>query len=182
MAAGDFIEFTSSARWKCSYYADQMKATHTIKNSLKLKKSSSHRLDFISSANLNFIYTRINLCMFGELVDQFCPPNMQLFFFLLFLLAKHTVCRTLDMASEDLGAPAYRKFDVEAWMPGLGRYGEVGNDTKSIFFSRCTIVTYLTWSCTVHNFCNYWIVWMSGWTKLEQLNHCATLTWFFIFF
>ena len=33
--------------------------------------------------------------------------------------------RTLDMASEDLGAPAYRKFDVEAWMPGLGRYGEV---------------------------------------------------------
>lgn len=33
------------------------------------------------------------------------------------------------MASEDLGAPAYRKFDVEAWMPGLGRYGEVGNDS-----------------------------------------------------
>lgn len=29
------------------------------------------------------------------------------------------------MASGDLGAPAYRKFDVEAWMPGLGRYGEV---------------------------------------------------------
>lgn len=29
------------------------------------------------------------------------------------------------MPSEDLGAPAYRKFDVEAWMPGLGRYGEV---------------------------------------------------------
>ena len=33
--------------------------------------------------------------------------------------------RTLDMASGDLGAPAYRKYDVEAWMPGLGRYGEV---------------------------------------------------------
>ncbi|MCI00536.1 serine-tRNA ligase-like, partial [Trifolium medium] len=31
---------------------------------------------------------------------------------------------TLDMASEDLGAPAYRKFDVEAWMPGLERFGE----------------------------------------------------------
>ena len=30
------------------------------------------------------------------------------------------------MASSDLGAPAFRKFDVEAWMPGLGRYGEVG--------------------------------------------------------
>lgn len=33
--------------------------------------------------------------------------------------------RTLDMASGDLGAPAYRKFDVEAWMPGLERFGEV---------------------------------------------------------
>lgn len=33
--------------------------------------------------------------------------------------------RTLDMATGDLGAPAYRKYDVEAWMPGLGRYGEV---------------------------------------------------------
>jgi hypothetical protein len=29
------------------------------------------------------------------------------------------------MATEDLGAPAYRKFDIEAWMPGLERYGEV---------------------------------------------------------
>ncbi|TMW98273.1 hypothetical protein EJD97_004280, partial [Solanum chilense] len=35
--------------------------------------------------------------------------------------------KTLDMASEDLGAPAYRKFDVEAWMPGLGRYGEISS-------------------------------------------------------
>ncbi|GJW78094.1 serine--tRNA ligase, chloroplastic/mitochondrial isoform X1 [Tanacetum coccineum] len=32
--------------------------------------------------------------------------------------------KTLDMATGDLGAPAYRKYDVEAWMPGLGRYGE----------------------------------------------------------
>ncbi|CAI9116248.1 OLC1v1017344C1 [Oldenlandia corymbosa var. corymbosa] len=35
--------------------------------------------------------------------------------------------KTLDMASEDLGAPAYRKFDVEAWMPGLDRYGEISS-------------------------------------------------------
>ncbi|XP_057787839.1 serine--tRNA ligase, chloroplastic/mitochondrial isoform X2 [Salvia miltiorrhiza] len=35
--------------------------------------------------------------------------------------------KTLDMATEDLGAPAYRKFDVEAWMPGLGRYGEISS-------------------------------------------------------
>ncbi|PIN03767.1 Seryl-tRNA synthetase [Handroanthus impetiginosus] len=35
--------------------------------------------------------------------------------------------KTMDMATEDLGAPAYRKFDVEAWMPGLGRYGEISS-------------------------------------------------------
>ncbi|KAG8388235.1 hypothetical protein BUALT_Bualt02G0104700 [Buddleja alternifolia] len=35
--------------------------------------------------------------------------------------------KTLDMATEDLGAPAYRKYDVEAWMPGLGRYGEISS-------------------------------------------------------
>ncbi|XP_011082294.1 serine--tRNA ligase, chloroplastic/mitochondrial isoform X3 [Sesamum indicum] len=35
--------------------------------------------------------------------------------------------KTMDMATEDLGAPAYRKFDIEAWMPGLGRYGEISS-------------------------------------------------------
>ena len=33
----------------------------------------------------------------------------------------------LDMPSGDLGAPAYRKFDIEAWMPGLQRYGEISS-------------------------------------------------------
>jgi seryl-tRNA synthetase len=31
------------------------------------------------------------------------------------------------MPTGDLGAPAYRKFDVEAWMPGLNRYGEISS-------------------------------------------------------
>ena len=31
------------------------------------------------------------------------------------------------MPSGDLGAPAYRKFDVEGWMPGLQRYGEISS-------------------------------------------------------
>ncbi|GAQ88289.1 serine--tRNA ligase, chloroplast or mitochondrial [Klebsormidium nitens] len=35
--------------------------------------------------------------------------------------------KTLDMPSEDLGAPAYRKYDVEAWMPGLDKYGEISS-------------------------------------------------------
>lgn len=33
--------------------------------------------------------------------------------------------RVLDMAAGDLGAPAYRKFDIEAWMPGRDAFGEV---------------------------------------------------------
>lgn len=36
-------------------------------------------------------------------------------------------CRVLDMPACDLGAPAYRKFDVEAWMPGMGRFGEISS-------------------------------------------------------
>jgi seryl-tRNA synthetase len=35
--------------------------------------------------------------------------------------------KVLDMSSQDLGAPAYRKFDIEAWMPALGRYGEISS-------------------------------------------------------
>ena len=32
-----------------------------------------------------------------------------------------------DMPSGDLGAPAYRKYDIEAWMPGAQRYGEISS-------------------------------------------------------
>jgi seryl-tRNA synthetase len=33
--------------------------------------------------------------------------------------------RVIDTASGDLGGPAYRKFDLEAWMPGRGEFGEI---------------------------------------------------------
>ena len=33
--------------------------------------------------------------------------------------------QVIDTATGDLGGPAYRKFDLEAWMPGRGEYGEV---------------------------------------------------------
>ena len=33
--------------------------------------------------------------------------------------------RVVDIPTGDLGAPAYRKFDLEAWMPGRGDFGEV---------------------------------------------------------
>lgn len=33
--------------------------------------------------------------------------------------------RILDMPTEELGASAYRKYDMEAWMPGKNVWGEV---------------------------------------------------------
>lgn len=35
--------------------------------------------------------------------------------------------KVLDMPTGDLGAPAYRKIDFEAWMPGMQRYGEISS-------------------------------------------------------
>jgi seryl-tRNA synthetase len=43
--------------------------------------------------------------------------------------------RVLDIAAGDLGAPAYRKFDLEAWMPGRGDGGSYGEVTST---SNCT--------------------------------------------
>ncbi len=43
--------------------------------------------------------------------------------------------RVIDVASGDLGAPAYRKFDIEAWMPGRGEAGDWGEVTST---SNCT--------------------------------------------
>ncbi|KAF7337439.1 Seryl-tRNA synthetase [Mycena sanguinolenta] len=40
--------------------------------------------------------------------------------------------RVLDMPTEELGASAYRKYDMEAWMPGRGSWGEVSS------LSNCT--------------------------------------------
>lgn len=39
--------------------------------------------------------------------------------------------KVLDIASKDLGGPAYRKFDLEAWMPGRGESGEYGEVTST---------------------------------------------------
>ena len=33
--------------------------------------------------------------------------------------------RVVDVCTGDLGAPAYRKYDLEAWMPGRNEWGEV---------------------------------------------------------
>ncbi|HUX21162.1 MAG TPA: serine--tRNA ligase [Spirochaetia bacterium] len=43
--------------------------------------------------------------------------------------------RVVDTCTGDLGAPAYRKFDIEAWMPGRGEKGDWGEVTST---SNCT--------------------------------------------
>lgn len=43
--------------------------------------------------------------------------------------------RVVDICTGDLGGPAYRKFDLEAWMPGRGDGGEWGEITST---SNCT--------------------------------------------
>jgi len=43
--------------------------------------------------------------------------------------------RVIDTASGDLGGPAYRKYDLEAWMPGRGDGGQWGEVTST---SNCT--------------------------------------------
>lgn len=35
--------------------------------------------------------------------------------------------QVLDMPTADLGNPAYRKYDIEAWMPGRESYGEISS-------------------------------------------------------
>jgi seryl-tRNA synthetase len=41
----------------------------------------------------------------------------------------------IDTCTGDLGGPAYRKYDLEAWMPGRGEAGEYGEVTST---SNCT--------------------------------------------
>jgi len=43
--------------------------------------------------------------------------------------------RVVDTCTGDLGGPAYRKYDIEAWMPGRGENGDWGEVTST---SNCT--------------------------------------------
>ncbi len=43
--------------------------------------------------------------------------------------------RVVDVCSGDLGGPAYRKYDLEAWMPSRGENGDWGEITST---SNCT--------------------------------------------
>jgi seryl-tRNA synthetase len=62
-------------------------------------------------------------------LDHFCELECRLFDGL------GLAYRVVDTATGDLGGPAYRKFDLEAWMPGRGQGGEYGEVTST---SNCT--------------------------------------------
>ncbi len=53
------------------------------------------------------------------MLDHFCELECRIFDGL------EIPYRVIDTATGDLGGPAYRKFDLEAWMPGRGDFGEV---------------------------------------------------------
>jgi seryl-tRNA synthetase len=63
------------------------------------------------------------------MLDHFCQLECRLFDGL------GIAYRVVDTATGDLGGPAYRKFDLEAWMPGRGQAGEYGEVTST---SNCT--------------------------------------------
>jgi seryl-tRNA synthetase len=65
----------------------------------------------------------------AKMLDYFCELECRIF---------DGLCipyRVVDTATGDLGGPAYRKYDLEAWMPGRGESGEFGEVTST---SNCT--------------------------------------------
>ena len=64
-----------------------------------------------------------------EMLEHFCQLECDLFDQL------GIPYRVVDTATGDLGGPAYRKYDLEAWMPGRGDGGEWGEVTST---SNCT--------------------------------------------
>ncbi|KAG9076866.1 Serine--tRNA ligase, mitochondrial [Ceratobasidium sp. 370] len=42
--------------------------------------------------------------------------------------------RVLEMPTEELGASAHRKYDIEAWMPGRGAWGEISSASNCTDF------------------------------------------------
>lgn len=48
------------------------------------------------------------------------------------------------MPTEELGASAARKYDMEAWMPGRGRWGEVSHGSPSWLMTHSDLTCQIT--------------------------------------
>ncbi|KHJ74886.1 tRNA ligase class II core domain protein [Oesophagostomum dentatum] len=55
-------------------------------------------------------------------------------------------CRQLEMPTEELGAPAARKIDIEAWMPGRQIYGEVSSASNCTDYQARRLGSFLPYS------------------------------------
>jgi seryl-tRNA synthetase len=80
-------------------------------------------------------FTKVEMFVFCEPADspkihaELCEYEEAIF------RALEVPFRVVDVCSGDLGAPAHRKFDLEAWMPGRGEGGSWGEITST---SDCT--------------------------------------------
>ncbi|XP_061135950.1 serine--tRNA ligase, mitochondrial isoform X2 [Syngnathus typhle] len=59
-----------------------------------------------------------------ELLEEFVSLQKEIF------SALELHYRVLDMPTQELGPPAYRKYDIEAWMPGRNSYGEISSGSN----------------------------------------------------
>ncbi|MEQ2197862.1 seryl-tRNA synthetase, partial [Xenoophorus captivus] len=57
----------------------------------------------------------------SQLLEEFVSLQKEMF------SALELHYRVLDMPTQELGPPAYRKYDIEAWMPGRNCYGEISS-------------------------------------------------------
>ncbi|XP_061683522.1 serine--tRNA ligase, mitochondrial [Syngnathoides biaculeatus] len=60
----------------------------------------------------------------AQLLEEFVSLQKEIF------SALELHYRVLDMPTQELGAPAYRKYDIEAWMPGRNSYGEISSGSN----------------------------------------------------
>lgn len=121
-----------------------------------------HRDHILDAANLPILYAGLSHCFRTEAgapgrdtrglyrVHQFtkvemfafCTPEQSEEIHLRILRIEEEIFQALglpyhviDTCTGDLGGPAYRKYDLEAWMPGRGQGGEFGEVTST---SNCT--------------------------------------------
>ncbi|XP_077421595.1 serine--tRNA ligase, mitochondrial [Vanacampus margaritifer] len=60
----------------------------------------------------------------AQLLEEFVSLQKEIF------SALELHYRVLDMPTQELGPPAYRKYDIEAWMPGRNTYGEISSGSN----------------------------------------------------
>jgi seryl-tRNA synthetase len=100
-----------------------------------------HRDQVLDEANMPLRYAGLSHCFRTE-AGAFCTPEQAEDIHLDILRIEEKIfqglglCyRVIDTCTGDLGGPAYRKYDLEAWMPGRGKDGDYGEVTST---SNCT--------------------------------------------